>query len=106
MSDLRKAAKLALEALEMVPVVNKIFNEEGYVRQKEAIEALRQALAQPEYGPMLGAQIASEDWIKALERGMVTGVKNDHRDKDIADLTKACQVLLRENRRLQEALDK
>jgi hypothetical protein len=102
MSNLKVVSERVLKVLDSEPKLLVDWINE----LKQAREELRQALAQPEYGPMLGAQIASEDWIKALERGMVTGAKKDHRDKDIADLTKACQVLLRENRRLQEALDK
>ena len=48
MSDLRKAAEMALEALEQTPTVNKLFDSESYEKQKDAIDALRQALAQPE----------------------------------------------------------
>jgi len=46
MSDLRKAAEMALEALEQTPTVNKLFDSESYEKQKDAIDALRQALAQ------------------------------------------------------------
>ena len=48
MTDLRKAAEMALEALEQTPTVNKLFDSESYEKQKDAIDALRQALAQPE----------------------------------------------------------
>ena len=54
MSDLRKAAELALEALEQTPTVNKLFDSESYEKQKHAIDALRQALAQPEQEPVVG----------------------------------------------------
>ena len=47
MTDLRKAAEMALEALEQTPTVNKLFDSESYEKQKDAIDALRQALAQP-----------------------------------------------------------
>ena len=47
MTDLRKAAEMALEALEQTPTVNKLFDSESYEKQKNAIDALRQALAQP-----------------------------------------------------------
>ena len=46
MSDLRKAAEMALEALEQTPTANKLFDESSYEVQKNAIQALRQALAQ------------------------------------------------------------
>ena len=85
MSDLREAAERALKALgEYTSVVtsgtdptkwDEVVDCGGPAR--EAIQALSQALNQPDY-----------------------------RDKDIADLTKACQVLLRENLRLQEELNK
>ena len=45
MTDLRKAAEMALEALEQTPTVNKLFDEASYENQKEAIQTLRQALA-------------------------------------------------------------
>lgn len=48
-------------------------------------------------------QIATNIAITDLRRALD---EPDHRDKDIADLTKACQVLLRENLRLQEELNK
>ena len=47
MSDLREAAEMALEALEQTPTANKLFDSESYEKQKDAIDALRQALAQP-----------------------------------------------------------
>jgi uncharacterized UPF0160 family protein len=52
MNDLRKAAEMALEALEQTPTANKLFDESSYEAQKDAIEALRQALAQPEQEPV------------------------------------------------------
>ena len=45
MIDLRKAAEMALEALERC-------GSENYVIEREAIAALRQALAQPEQEPV------------------------------------------------------
>ena len=49
MTDLRKAAEMALEALEMTKVVFKVDDRDyGLSRVSNAAEALRQALAQPE----------------------------------------------------------
>ena len=48
MTDLCKAAEMALEALEQTPTANKLFDPESYEKQKDAIDALRQALAQAE----------------------------------------------------------
>lgn len=64
---------------------------------REAAQMLLETFDE-DYG-QIAKNIAIADLRRALD-------EPDHRDKDIADLTKACQVLLRENRRLQEALDK
>jgi hypothetical protein len=53
MSELRKAAEMALEALEMTKVVFKVDDRDyGLSRVSNAAEALRQALAQPEQEPV------------------------------------------------------
>lgn len=43
-----EAMKMALKALEQTPTANKLFDESNYEKQKEAIEALRQAIEQAE----------------------------------------------------------
>ena len=77
MSDLRKAAEMALEALEWINRVNAMDYE--YQRKaQEPIQALRQALAQPEQEPVgyvtienisSWAQVPSIKWFKKPTEG-------------------------------------
>ncbi len=95
MQNLRKAAEIALEFCEIISKLDG--PHPSLARTSMVIDAIK----------------VCKELRKALAEGVVQeiefydyGVKKHYRDKDIADLTKACQVLLRENRRLQEALDK
>ena len=78
MSDLRKAAEMALEVFDG-PVLKDA--TEHAMRLRKACDLLRQALAQPEHEPtteyLIGAEIASEDWINALKRGLIKGKKHE-----------------------------
>ena len=57
MTDLRKAAEMALEALE-----GALSDDQPYIeKSKKAAEALRQALAQPEQEPVVGTKTWFED---------------------------------------------
>ena len=63
MTDLRKAAEMALEALEKLRFANAPFLD-------EAIQALRQALAQPEQEPL------GEEWVPCVKLPVVVHVRN------------------------------
>ena len=71
MSDLRKAAEMALEALEMTKVV---FGAEGkdygLSRVNSAAKALRQALEEPEQEPL------GEEWVPCVKLPIVVHVRN------------------------------
>ena len=93
---LRQAAEMALEFCETI----------------SKLDGPHPSLART--GMVIDAIKVCKELRQALTEGVVQetklyddGVnKPDYRDKDIADLTKACQVLLRENLRLQEELNK
>ena len=77
MTDLRKAAEMALEALEQTPTANKLFDSESYEKQKDAIDALRQALAQQERLNEITRQFVgvnedgSERWVETEYRTVI-----------------------------------
>ena len=90
MSDLREAAEIALEALEQTPTANKLFDSESYEKQKDAIDALRQALAQQERLNEITRQFVgvnedgSERWVETEYRTVIrsewVGLTEDETD--------------------------
>lgn len=61
--NIREAAEMALEALEQIPTANKLFDESSYEAQKEAIQALRQALAEGTVQEIkLYDEVENPDW--------------------------------------------
>jgi hypothetical protein len=67
--SLRKAAEMALEALEQTPTANKLFDESSYEAQKDAIEALRQALAEPEQEPVAWMYVNKDGECEQIDFG-------------------------------------
>ena len=98
MSDLREAAEMALEALEQTPTVNKLFDSESYEKQKNAIDALRQALAQQERVNEITRQFVgvnedgSERWVETEYRTVIRSEWVGLTDEEIDGLWKMAQM--------------
>ena len=77
MSDLRKAAEMALEALRNAEVV--------YMEQLNAMYALQEALAQPEQEPVAWVECAVIPWLQSKDTNVYAMTKlhripNEHYD--------------------------
>jgi len=82
MNDLRKAAQMALEALEYENDFHKHCKESPYGSTTDTIEALRAALAQPEQDLQLVANLLKEYGLEALE--VIAALKTQPEQEPVA----------------------